>query len=121
WQDRWDALVKLAKQEGEWKTSWLRTTFADGTPFRTGDPIFSAISYSRDLAVRVIQYESEIDDVELDMWVERFEEESEPNSVRVLVVSCALSEEAASQVCDALYSWMTKGVILPGVSGSIPG
>lgn len=113
WQERWDALVKLAGQEGEWKAPWLQTTFADGTPFHTGDPIFSAISNSRDLAIRVIQHESETEDFELDTWVECFGEESESNSIRVLVISCTLSEETVRQACDAMYSWMIKGALLP--------
>jgi hypothetical protein len=111
WRGRWDALVKFAGQEGEWQVPWLRTTFADGTPFYTGDPMFSAICRDRGLGVRVIQYEPRPDDeVEWDMWVEWFGEEAE-DRVRTLVVSCALSEEAVSLVADAIYSWMTTGAV----------
>jgi hypothetical protein len=112
WQNRWNELVKFAGKEGQWQTPWLRTAFADGTPFRDGDPIFSAISTVVDRAVRVIQYPPESDGIELDYWVEWFGPENEHPPVQILVVSCALSMESAAQACEAIYSWIVEGRVV---------
>ena len=53
WRDLWEEVARFAGQQWEWRQPWLRTTYADGTPFRDGDPIFSAWSQSTPLvAVR---------------------------------------------------------------------
>jgi hypothetical protein len=111
WQNRWNELVNFADQEGQWQTPWLRAAFADGTPFRDGDPIFSAISTLVDRAVRVIQYATESDGVELDCWVEWFGPDAANRRVQVLVISCSLSVESAAQACDAISSWMVEGAV----------
>src|SRR5215469_13651272 len=91
WRGLWERMERLTGQRGEWKHPWLTTTFANGVPFLDGDPIFSAVSTARDLAIRVIQHEPEEGELDLDCWVDEFGDEW--GKVRVLVISCALSEE----------------------------
>jgi hypothetical protein len=109
WRRQWQRAEHLTGQKGEWRYPWLRTTSANGAPFRDGDPMFSAISADRGLAVRVIQHEPEGDDIELDFWVDEFGDEWE--KVRVLVISCALSEEVVPYALDLFYSWMMEGSV----------
>ena len=109
WRDLWEQMGRLTGQRDEWKHPWLTTTFANGVPFLDGDPIFSAISRTRDLAVRVIQHEPERDEPELDYWVDEFGDEW--NKVRVLAISCALSVEVATYARDLFYAWMTEGKV----------
>jgi hypothetical protein len=109
WFQLWESLVRFTGQQAEWKHPWLRTASANGTPFRDGDPIFSAISPERRMAVRVIQHEAEDAGPELDFWVDTFGDEGE--AVRVLVISCSLSDEAAIYARDLLYSWLEQGAV----------
>jgi hypothetical protein len=109
WLQLWESLVRFTGQQAEWKYPWLRTASANGTPFRDGDPIFSAISTERRMAVRVIQHEPEGDGAEVDFWVDTFGDEGE--AVRVLVISCSLSDEAAIYARDLLYSWLEQGAV----------
>jgi hypothetical protein len=109
WVRQWELLVRFTGQQAEWKHPWLRTASANGTPFLDGDPIFSAISHERRVAVRVIQHEAEDDGPGLDFWVDTFGDEGE--AVRVLVISCSLSDEAAIYARDLLYSWLEQGAV----------
>jgi hypothetical protein len=111
WADLWDAVARETGQAGEWKHPWLQTQFGDGTPFRDGNPIFSAVSIPRGLGVRVIQYEPESEEMELDCWVDTFGGDGEPGAVRELVISCALAEETAASARDLIYSWMVTGEV----------
>jgi len=49
WRHRWLQVVQQAEQAGCWQAPWLNTTFADGTPFQDGNPMFSAICPERQL------------------------------------------------------------------------
>src|SRR5437762_3170095 len=44
WKRSWQDLIQHTGQLDLWKTPWFRTTFADGTPSRDGNPIVAAIS-----------------------------------------------------------------------------
>src|SRR6266571_5066970 len=68
WRSLWEELTRLTGQVQEWRHPWLQTAYADGTPFRDGDPIFSAWSPSRKLGVRVIQNEPQQEALALDFW-----------------------------------------------------
>ncbi len=110
WRRLWDGLVRLTGQWGEWEAPWLRTTFANGTPFRDGDPIFSAISAARGLGVRIVQHEQGDGGLQPKLWIDRFGDE-EDGVVRVLVISCALSEYSANCARDLILSWMVAGKV----------
>src|ERR1700722_8370563 len=74
WRERWDELVRGVGQERQWVTPWLTTTFANGTPFADGNPIFSAVAPNRRLGVRVIQVEPSEEPRELSFWTDTFAE-----------------------------------------------
>jgi hypothetical protein len=106
WRERWESLLKdLDEQEG-WKAPWVNTSSNDGTPFRDGNPIFSAISPSRRLGVRVIQVEPGDDPNELNAWTDVFGE-GEPDAINELVVHCVLSEATLGKAAELIKKWIT--------------
>jgi hypothetical protein len=110
WRRLWDGIARFTGQQYEWRTPWLQTAYADGTPFRDGDPIFSACSPNRGLGVRVIQYAPTSEETELDFWPDTVGDEWS-GEIRTLVISCALSEQAADIARDLILSWMRYGKV----------
>src|SRR5438045_3918635 len=72
WRERWDAVLRELGEQGNWQTPWMTTNSNDGTPFRDGNPIFSAVCPERHLGVRVIQLEPADDPNELSFWTDTF-------------------------------------------------
>ena len=103
WRDRWMALLGDLDQLPLWETPWLNTTFANGVPFRDGNPIFSAICPSRRLGIRVIQVEAGTD-TELQTWTDDFGQ----RPVKELVVSCTLTEKNLDRAFKLIRSWITE-------------
>jgi hypothetical protein len=107
WRELWQRLVTAAGVAGQWRQPWL------AAPLPTGDPIFSAISRGQQRAVHVIQHEPTCDRVECVWWIDEFGEEAIDEVICQLVVSCALSTEAAAQAYELLRSWITRGKVEP--------
>lgn len=101
WQTLWISLP----QQNAWRTPWLNTVFADGTPFMDGDPIFSAISNSGQRAVKIIQQAPDYGASHFEHWLE-----TKPDMPdwpqQVLVISCVLSSEHLEQSKNLLAAWM---------------
>src|SRR5204863_9473442 len=110
WRRQWDQLVRYTRQEREWVTPWLQTCYADGTPMRDGDPIFSARSLSRRLAVRVVQNEPLGGGMELEYWTDTVGDQW-TEEFRTLIISCALSHRAASFANDLILDWLRRGEV----------
>ena len=108
WQQRWQELLRRVGQEGQWQTSWLNTNFANGTPCRDGNPIFSAVCPSRRLAVRVIQLEPADDAKEIHVWNDTFAEGSS-EAVEELVISCVLTEQTLQEAVELMRQWIAAG------------
>jgi hypothetical protein len=106
WRERWDELVRRVGQERSWVTPWLTTTFADGTPFADGNPVFSAIAPDRRLGVRVIQVEPS-EERELSVWTDTFAEGG-PEAVNELVIACALTPQTLVDCLALMERWITK-------------
>ena len=97
WKERWEKLITRAGQQGEWDSPWINTTFADGTPCRDGNPIFSAVCPKRRLGVRVIQQEPADAPRELEFWTDTFGG-GDPLATKELVISCVLTSETVLSV-----------------------
>ena len=108
WQQRWQDLLRRVGQEGLWQTPWLNTYFANGTPCRDGNPIFSAVCPSRRLAVRVIQFDPADDAKEIHVWKDTFAEGSS-EAIEELVISCVLTEQTLPEVVELMRQWITEG------------
>lgn len=110
WQQHFQELLRRVCQEGQWQTPWANTNFANGTPCRDGNPIFSAISPSRRLAVRIIQFGPADDAEEFHFWKDTFAD-TEPEAIEELVISCVLTEQTLQQAVDLMRKWITEGKI----------
>jgi hypothetical protein len=106
WQSRWRDLVDALGQQPLWESPWHDTRFADGTPCRDGNPIFSAVNRKRRLGIRVIQFEPGNDPGEISHWTDEFGQGR--LAIKELVVSCALSEETLRQAMDLMRQWLSR-------------
>jgi hypothetical protein len=108
WLKTWNALVEEVGQAPLWQSPFLATSFADGTPCRDGNPIFSAVDPARRIGVRIIQFEPTGDEEELVSWLDTFAE-GEPEEVRELVISCSLTDSTLLKARDLIRRWITRG------------
>jgi hypothetical protein len=106
WRELWDRLVAEQGVAEQWRSPWL------GAPLRDGDPMFSAVSTGLRRGVHVIQHGPTSEAMELQAWVDRFGEEGKDDVIEQLVISCALSEEAAARAGQVMRSWVVAGELL---------
>ena len=105
WTSQWGDLVSRIGAQDLWETPWLNTRFADATPCRDGNPIFSAWCPSRHLGIRVIQLEASGNPREIQFWTGTFAK-GEPEAVSELVISCVLTRETLHQAMDMMSQWI---------------
>jgi hypothetical protein len=114
WRNLWAKVACSAGQASVWRSPWLTTCFADGTPFRDGNPIFSAVSDQRRLGVRIIQYEADpMDEPAVNWWIDSFGDPAEAGVIRELVVSCAPAVQTEGEVFRLLSGWVSQGAVEP--------
>ena len=110
WVDRWSALVVSLGEVTNWRSPWSQNVFADGTPIRDGNPIFSAICPSRRLGIRVIQLEAVEEESPFTFWLDTFAA-GDSEEVNELVVSCILTEETLADSIALMHQWVVEGRI----------
>jgi hypothetical protein len=103
WESLWASIPDDERRRGGWRCGWL-----PAQPPKDGNPIFTAVSESQRKAIRVIQYEPTSQEEELDFWFDTFGGDStEPEHIRELVISCALSVEAAQMAVKLMSLWIS--------------
>jgi hypothetical protein len=107
WRERWNAVLRELGQQDQWQTPWINTIANDGTPFRDGNPIFSAVCSARHLGVRVIQVEPEGDSSEFTSWIDTFAE-GDPDAIKELVIDCVLSEATLREAETLIKGWIAQ-------------
>lgn len=105
WHDLWKQIVEKGNVESLWQTPWL------GAPLADGNPIFSAVAPTLKRGVHVIQHEPASNEIELVWWLDKFGEEGFEPVIDQLVISCALSREAAAEAHELLWRWVIRGQI----------
>jgi hypothetical protein len=118
WLKTWKELADEVGQAQLWQAPFYTTTFVDGTPCRDGDPIFSAVNPTRQLGVRIIQFEPPGDVEEIVSWLDTFAE-GEPEEVRELVISCSLTDSTLLKARDLIRQWLTKGHVDAGLGSAV--
>ncbi len=114
WEELWQEVLQQAATIDSWRSPWLTPKHADGTPYRDGNPIFSAINESDRLGVRIIQEApAQTGPNELDHWVDTFGNGTDSAKIRELVISTALGETTRAQVQKLLTSWVLRGKVNP--------
>ncbi len=119
WRERWEELRDRVRDRDEWKTPWLSTEFADGSPCRDGNPIFSAVSPLSRRGIRVIQLQPSADPRELYFWIGKFDEGT-PRKIDELVISCALTRETLMDAMNLMSQWVDDGQIELSQEGYYP-
>jgi len=107
WAHLWDRIDPIQRSVRGWRQPWFSTTLANGTSELDGNPIFSAFSPSLRRGIRIIQYPPTAGSVEFDCWQDTFGgTRSDPEAIWELVISCALSDEAADRAFGAISEWV---------------
>ncbi len=119
WSEHWEELRERLRDRDDWETPWLNTRFADGTPCRDGNPIFSAFSPLHRRGIRVIQLEPTADPRELYFWIDTFDDGG-PNRIDELVISCALTREILIDAMNMMSQWIDDGQIELSQEGYYP-
>lgn len=106
WERLWQKVLKSTGSSGTWETPWMQNPIPDG------NPIFTAISKSKNRGVRIIhEGGGEPDDTDLDWWVNSFGEKAVPDATPELVIACCPSCENLVEVERLLREWVEKGEI----------
>ena len=108
WQDLFRAITREEGVTHDWHDPWLNTTFADGTSFADGNPIFSAWTPNRGRGVRIIQLDpvNVGTDLSFSSWEDAFGEGDD--TILELVICCVLSDENALQASRYIRQWVTS-------------
>ncbi len=109
WIRRWQRETFDAPGLSEWLTPWISTGSPDCLD---GNPIFSAYSPFLRKGVRIIQHEPTSRKLEIQAWPD-FVGGSfhDPDAIRELVISCALSEAAADWAMSLTHLWVADDSI----------
>ena len=109
WVKTWLALIEQLGQEKQWEVPWFEPRFANGEPFRDGNPIFTAIDRSRGLVVRIIQMPHAAEgEPDLISWNNKFAA-GDPEEADELVIACVLSDETLAQATKLMTKWAAHG------------
>jgi hypothetical protein len=109
WREPWRGLVAAKGTAELWRVPWFKGEYLDGTPIRDANPIFSAVSPVLGKGVRIIQFEPTTNRCEIGYWMDAREGETEDETIRELVISCALSEQAVQRAANLLREWIGSG------------
>ena len=112
WIGRWAQLMQQSGQGACWRTPWGNTSFADGTPFLDGNPIFSAIRSDGHIAIRVIQVDPAESPGDFTYWHDQFGE-GEARRGEELVISCALTKENGSKAIELMKDFVERSAKVP--------
>jgi hypothetical protein len=110
WKEKLDTLLK--QNNKFFKTpykEWLSTSFADGTPFLDGNPIFHGLFEKENKGIRIIQEEPECDDTEISAWIQESEIPG-GRHIQELVIALELSEASQAIATRLMKSWIPEGV-----------
>lgn len=97
WKLCWKVAIESTDRFAQWKTPWLKTCSDDGSPFRDGNPIFSAFSRDRQIGIRIIQDETE----ELSWRNDVLQDD-----IKTLTINCSLSEQNVERAFKLIRWWI---------------
>ena len=110
WNRQWDQVAVRANEGELWSIAWVDNAFANGTPCRDGNPIFSAVCRARRRAIRVIQLDPSLDQNQFSFWSDTFAK-GEPEELEELVIACVLNGQAIQQAARLFGEWVNGGAV----------
>jgi hypothetical protein len=88
WKAVWAEAQLLAKPEHPWIAPWMENREHDG------NPIFTAVCRSQRRGVHIIHEPCpDVEESDLDWWVDCFGDKNDPEAIRSLVIACCPSRE----------------------------
>jgi hypothetical protein len=110
WKRVWAQVTARAAGGELWSMPWIDNSFANGTPCRDGNPIFSAVCHSRRRAIRVIQLDPSLDQNQFSFWSDTFAK-GEPEELEELAIACVLNGRAIQQAARLFGEWVNGGAV----------
>lgn len=105
WRDLWERTAPAHREQFQWKSPWIGTGSPD---IKDGNPIFSAHSPALKRGIRVIQEEPIGSELDIRAWLDTFGGDlAGPDQIHELVISCTLSDAAASIARRLMESWIS--------------
>jgi hypothetical protein len=117
WREMFIRLWKARGNDGLWRWPWLATTYADGTPFSDGDPIFSAVSQMYNIGLRVIQCEPTKGRRKAAACVSS-RVETTFEHILTLTISVDLDESSAKQAEMMIGAWIDAGPLRDAIAAA---
>ena len=106
WQDLWQTLNDPDRTRFGWQKPWFQPL---PPKLGQGNPIFTAFSPLLRRGIRVIQHEPTSQSLEIQAWPDSFGGAvTDPESIKELVIACALSDVAARVAKDLMQPWVAN-------------
>lgn len=106
WQTLWQDISHQDRSRYEWQQPWFQPL---PPKLGQGNPIFSAVSPSLRRGIRVIQHEPTAESLEIQAWTDTFGGPiTDPESIKELVIACALSDLAAGVAAEMMRPWVAN-------------
>jgi len=106
WRELWQSVSDQDRSRFGWQEPWFQPL-----PPRLGqgNPIFSAFSPLLRRGLRVIQHAPTRQTLEIQAWPDSFGGPiTDPESIRELVIACALSDLAVGVAMDLIQPWVAN-------------
>jgi hypothetical protein len=104
WIDRWHQIEGTTRSRFGWQQPWFHPLPPN---ISQGNPIFSAVSPQLKRGIRVIQHEPTSASLEIQAWPDTFGGSvTDPESIRELVIACALSDVSAALALEMMEPWV---------------
>ncbi len=104
WIDLWGQIDPITRRLKGWRQPWFQPL---PPSISEGNPIFSAVSPMLKRAIRIIQFEPTEKELEFVAYPDTFGGTIfDPKAIHELVISCALSDEAAKLSLSLMLQWV---------------
>ncbi|MCP4695734.1 MAG: hypothetical protein GY862_02625 [Gammaproteobacteria bacterium] len=85
---------------------WLKTSFSNNEKCYDANPIFNALCETQNKAIRIIQEEPEVDNIEISAWIDH--SVVGHRKISELVISLELSKKASNIAEDLIKYWILE-------------
>lgn len=109
WQKTVTKILAESHRQNTPFKEYLNTSFANGTQFLDGNPIFNAVFEKPNKAIRIIQEEPESNEVVIAAWLDQVEKENK-TTIPELVIALELSKESQKIADYFIEAWIAENV-----------
>lgn len=114
WLELWNSTPAHDRERFGWEQPWFP---ADS--LKDANPIFTAISPTSQKGIRILQFEPTSDADEFDWWLDTFGgPAADPDAIRELVISCALSPTVSQRARVLMSAWIVGEIETDNTAGN---